>query len=139
MGSMHETGTMRGSVFTKDGRLGYRAALPADAKFQPSEGGSLTEFLVERYTAFTQHGQARRFFRVWHEAWPQTPIHAETTADDLLASTGAWWKTARMIFANYSPGVHVWMGWPHRIREPLYEKTKHCDDSVEKPAEGLTF
>ena len=29
--------------------------------------------------------------------------------------TGDWWKTAECIGANYSPGVEVWMGRPHRI------------------------
>ncbi|MDP9005034.1 MAG: hypothetical protein M3N12_09640, partial [Verrucomicrobiota bacterium] len=67
------------------------------------------------YTAFTCRGRRRRHFRVWHEPWQQTPIEIEVTAADLLASTGAWWRSAECVGANYSPGVEVWMGRPHRL------------------------
>jgi hypothetical protein len=71
---------------------------------------------MERYTAFTQPWRCpRRLFRVWHEPWPQTPVDIEVTASDLVATTGEWWKTAEYVGANYSPGVEVWMGRPHRL------------------------
>ena len=71
---------------------------------------------MERYTAFTQPGPWRpRLFRVWHEPWEQTPIEVEVLADSLMASTGAWWNSADLAGANYSPGVEVWMGRPHRM------------------------
>jgi uncharacterized protein YqjF (DUF2071 family) len=103
-----------GTITAKEGHLRYRAAIPANV-FESSEEGSLTEFLLERYTAFTSRGRRRRLFRVWHEPWPQTPIEIDVPADDLLASTGTWWRTAQCVGANYSPGVDVWMGRPHRI------------------------
>lgn len=108
-------GEILGTVIAKEGRLGYCAAISA-ASFDPSEAGSRTEFLLERYTAFTCQGRRRRLFRVWHEPWPQTPVEIEVTEDDLLASTGKWWRSAACVGANYSPGVEVWMGRPHRIR-----------------------
>ncbi|MEY2488799.1 MAG: uncharacterized protein QOC70_741 [Verrucomicrobiota bacterium] len=108
-------GEIHGAVTANEGRLGYRAAVPPTT-FDPSETGSQTEFLLERYTAFTCQRRRRRLFRVWHEPWPQTPIEIEITADDLLASTGNWWRSAECVGANYSPGVDVWMGRPHRIR-----------------------
>jgi len=111
----NEDGEIHGTVIASEGRLEYRATIPA-ASFGPSEAGSLTEFLLERYTAFTCHRGRRRLFRVWHEPWAQTPIQIEVTADDLLASTGEWWNSAGCVGANYSPGVDVWMGRPHRIR-----------------------
>jgi uncharacterized protein YqjF (DUF2071 family) len=87
----------------------------ADNSLAPSEPGSLTEFMLERYTAFTQQRKRARFFRVWHLPWEQTSAEIEVTADTLMASTGRWWKTAESIGANYSPGAEVWMGRPHRI------------------------
>ena len=111
----HDDGEIHGTVTANEGRLEYRATIPA-ASFDPSEGGSPTEFALERYTAFTYQRRRRRLFRVWHEPWEQTPIEIEVTADDLLASTGEWWKSAECVGANYSPGVDVWMGRPHRIR-----------------------
>lgn len=104
-----------GRVEGKGGSLAYRGLTTA-TEFIPCDPGSLTEFLMERYTAFTQPGRRRRrLFRVWHEPWPQSPVDIEITASDLLTSTGPWWKTAEYIGANYSPGVEVWMGRPHQV------------------------
>jgi uncharacterized protein YqjF (DUF2071 family) len=106
---------IRGRVDTKDGSFSYRGTVPNE-EFRACEPGSLTEFLMERYTAFTQPWRCpRRLFRVWHQPWPQTPVGIDVTASDLLAITGKWWKTAEYLGANYSPGVDVWMGRPHRI------------------------
>jgi uncharacterized protein len=110
----HHSGELRGRVTAKEGALGYRAT-NARNDFVPCEPGSLTEFLLERYTAFTEYRRRKRFFRVWHEPWRQVSIDIDVPDSDLLFSTGDWWKTARQIGANYSPGVSVWMGWPHRI------------------------
>ena len=105
---------MFGSVTANEGQLRYRAAIAA-LGFNPSKAESLTEFLFERYTAFTCQRRRRRLFRVWHEPWAQAPIEIEVTSDDLMASTGRWWCSAERLGANYSPGVNVWMGRPHRI------------------------
>jgi uncharacterized protein YqjF (DUF2071 family) len=77
--------------------------------------GALDEFLLERYTAFTQFRKRRRFFRIWHEPWQQVSAKIQIATDNLIRSTGGWWRDARCIGANYSPGVKVWMGWPHAI------------------------
>lgn len=107
-------GEIFGTVTAREGRLEYGGTIPA-ASFDPSETESRTEFLLERYTAFTYRRGRRRLFRVWHEPWLQAPIAIQVTADDLLSSTGQWWKSADYVGANYSPGVEVWMGRPHRI------------------------
>lgn len=107
-------GEIHAAIGAREGRLIYSGSVRAN-DFAASDPGSLTEFMLERYTAFTSRGKRRRLFRVWHEPWQQTPIDLEVTADDLLASTGRWWKTAQFIGANYSPGVEVWMGRPHQI------------------------
>ena len=107
-------GAIRGLVEAPQGRLAYEGEV-SGSEFNNAESESLTEFVLERYTAFTQHRWRDRFFRVWHLPWEQAPAEIEVTADTLLASTGPWWKTAECIGANYSPGAEVWMGRPHRI------------------------
>jgi hypothetical protein len=71
---------------------------------------------MERYTAFNAAQGRRRFFRVWHEPWPQSC--AEVHLEELSLLTERWplFHDARFAGANYSPGVRsVWMGRPHRI------------------------
>src|SRR2546423_679699 len=103
-----------GVVHARDGRLCYEGKVCGD-NFEPCEAGTLTEFLTERYTAFTHHRKRSRFFRVWHSPWPQVPAEIQLSADHLIASTGRWWHTAEYLSANYSSGAEVWMGRPHRI------------------------
>jgi uncharacterized protein len=105
---------IRGQVTAREGRLEYAAPAPA-AIFTPCDSESRDEFLLERYTAFTIRGCRPALFRVWHEPWPQTSIEIDVSAGDLIASTGAWWPSARCVGANYSPGVEVWMGRPQSI------------------------
>ncbi|HEY8834455.1 MAG TPA: DUF2071 domain-containing protein [Chthoniobacterales bacterium] len=109
-------GALRGTVDAREGRLAYEGKI-RDSNFEASDADSLTEFMLERYTAFTRRGKRARFFRVWHFPWEQAPAEIEVTADTLLAGAGLWWKTAECIGANYSPGAEVWMGRPHRIAD----------------------
>jgi len=105
---------LRGFVDAPEGRLAYEGKV-CGSDFAASDADSFPEFLLERYTAFTQRRTRARFFRVWHLPWEHAPAEIEVTADTLLASTGPWWKTTEYIGANYSPGAEVWMGRPHRI------------------------
>ena len=104
---------IHGTISARDGRLMYEG-IACGKSYEPCDAGSLTEFLLERYTAFTRHGKRSRFFRVWHPPWPQVLTDIEVTDTTLLASSGRWWKAAEYLGANYSPGVEVWMGRPHR-------------------------
>jgi uncharacterized protein YqjF (DUF2071 family) len=106
--------SLRGTVKARDGQLSYEGWMTGD-RFEPGQAGSLTEFLLERYTAFTRHRKRDRFFHVWHSPWPQAPAEMELNEDSLVATTGRWWQSAHHVSANYSPGVEVWMGRPHRI------------------------
>jgi uncharacterized protein YqjF (DUF2071 family) len=108
-----ENGYLHGKVSAREGEFEYRA--PVGKDFSVSEPGSLAEFLLERYTAFTSAGRRKQFFRVWHEPWEQTFVEVKVAPDNLLAATGGWWPTGQFIFANYSPGVGVWMGRPHFV------------------------
>jgi uncharacterized protein YqjF (DUF2071 family) len=105
---------LRGTVNAAAGQLVYEGKVRG-MDFETSEASSVTEFMLERYTAFTQRRDRSGFFRVWHPPWEQAPAEIDVITHTLLASTGRWWKTAECIGANYSPGVEVWMGRPHRI------------------------
>jgi uncharacterized protein YqjF (DUF2071 family) len=94
--------------------LEYRATLMEQPEF--CEAGSVDEFLIERYVAFTSHRRTRRFFRVWHPPWLQTRLDAVICRDTLLTQTWDWFRSATFVGAHYSPGVRdVWMGRPHQI------------------------
>jgi uncharacterized protein len=96
-------------------KLVYRAGSETGApQFVPCAAGSLGEWLMERYTAFNCAGGLRQFFRVWHKPWSQAQIQVELTDRSLLTRSWPFHGTAKLIGANYSPGLNgVWMGWPH--------------------------
>jgi uncharacterized protein YqjF (DUF2071 family) len=97
--------------------LSYNGQPDREAKPAAARSGSLDEFLLERYVAFTEHAGRRRFFRVWHRPWPQLPFELELNRATILAETGGWCKDARLDGAHWSAGAHdVWMGRPHRLR-----------------------
>jgi uncharacterized protein YqjF (DUF2071 family) len=114
---LHEwpAGNLRGRVAdTATGAaLTYHATLKSPINFGPCEAGSMTEWLMERYTAFTCRRNKLRFFRVWHPPWPQCEAHVAMTDVSLLKRYWPWLDCAQLIGANFSPGVHdVWMGRP---------------------------
>jgi uncharacterized protein YqjF (DUF2071 family) len=114
----HEEHHLSGDVKPQDGvgKFKYEAELRAGGTFVPCNNGSPDEFLLERYTAFTACGATRRFFRIWHPPWPQTPVKVSVQNDSLLDTTWPWFAGARSIGANYSPGFQeVWMGRAHRV------------------------
>lgn len=112
-------GQLEGEVCSADGRtaLRYRGQT-VGRDFKLCSPGSLAEWLMERYTAFNCMTTKRRFFRVWHEPWPQVPVDVELPDRSLLVANWPFFKNAKVIGANYSPGARdVWMGWPHAICE----------------------
>ncbi|HEX2859987.1 MAG TPA: DUF2071 domain-containing protein, partial [Lacunisphaera sp.] len=114
-----ERHTLAGTV-TGTGRtpaaLTYAGRLDTAARFTPPEDGTLTEWLMERYTAFTLRRKERLFFRVWHPPWPKTRVDIKVTDDSLLRHDLPWFKHARFTGAAFSPGVRdVWMGRPRRL------------------------
>lgn len=111
----HEIGRLHGRVEDGEGVLEFEARVDPLAALAPCAEGGQDEFLMERYTAFTRRGGVDRLFRVWHEPWPQIPIDISVLDESLVASTGPWFRAARRIGANYSPGLkRVWMGRPRR-------------------------
>jgi uncharacterized protein YqjF (DUF2071 family) len=86
-------------------------------QFQPCAAGLLDEWLMERYTAFNSAGGRRRFFRVWHPPWPQCAAEIKWEEKSLLAQNWPWFREARFVGANFSPGFEeVWMGRPMKVR-----------------------
>ncbi len=113
----HGTGRVNGSVReTIHGpSFEYESELTESA-FAPCPAGSLDEFLLERYTAFTAHKTKRRFFRIWHRPWVQQFIPISVPSIRLLENVWPWFADATLVGANYSPGARdVWMGRPHRV------------------------
>jgi hypothetical protein len=103
------------------GRVGdgfaYTADLAPGADFQVCAAGGLDEFLIERYTAYTHRGRHPRYFDIWHKPWRQVPVDIRIIDDSLLRHAFPWFAQARLVGANYSPGVRdVWMGASRRIR-----------------------
>lgn len=111
-----EAGRMRRSLDAGWGTRRVRVAVTASwnprAVPMPSAAGSLAEFLMERYTAYTLRRGVRRRFRIWHDPWPQVPAQVgfEHAPGRLCAP---WFAAARFAGANYSPGVpEVLIGRP---------------------------
>jgi len=114
----HEENQLSGEVKAPGGgQLIYEARLAPEVKCSPCETNSLDEFLLERYTAFNWRGKSRRFFRVWHPPWPQVPAQVSILDDTLLTRTWSWFNGAKLVGANYSPGLRaVWMGRAHSCK-----------------------
>ncbi len=102
----------------------YRAKIPA-GEFAPAPAGSLTEWLMERYTAFLVRRGKPLLFRVWHPPWPNLPVRVAIHDDSLLKKDLPWFSHARLVGSNYSPGVRdVWMGRPLGI--PHFGSAERC-------------
>jgi len=98
--------------------LSYQAEIPDAGPHQPCLAGSLDEFLLERYTAFTQIGPFRRSFHVWHPPWAVINLDVQVRDAGLLAETGDWAEHAVLHSAHHSNGYPgVWMGRPHWERK----------------------
>jgi len=114
-------GEVRGEICSADGRAAIRYhGQVADQCFHPCVKGSLDEWLMERYTAFTHVAGKAGFFRVWHRPWPQVRASATVTDQGLLGANWPFLRGARIVGAHFSPGVfNVWMGWPHRLPQAI--------------------
>ncbi|HEX5221682.1 MAG TPA: DUF2071 domain-containing protein [Verrucomicrobiae bacterium] len=109
-------GRYRGSVqdVRTKARFEYRAEAEPTLAVSPCPENSLDEWLMERYAAFNSAGGRKRFFRVWHPPWPQVPAAVTMVNLELLEDTWPFFKSARLIGGNFSPGLKgVWMGRPH--------------------------
>lgn len=113
------TGHISGRIYSSatDAALSYTAHLSSPADFCESGRGSLTEWLMERYTAFTHYHARARFFRVWHEPYLQSPAAAQIHDQSLIEMEWPLLCGLKPQCANFCPGVRaVWMGRPHSLR-----------------------
>jgi uncharacterized protein YqjF (DUF2071 family) len=111
-------GPLQGRVTDANTRtnLVFKGSLAEPKRFVPAKVDSLTEWLMERYTAFNAAEGRKRYFRVWHPPWPQCTAEVKLDSASLLTSNWPWFGEARLVGANYSPGFDkVWMGRPHRV------------------------
>lgn len=102
-------GAVSGHACDSKGRLEYAGAvLDAPRGARP---GSLDEFLVERYRAFTERGGKRGWFPVWHPPWKIARLGVTLEETSLLTAAGRWFGHARLHSAHGSAGAGgVWMG-----------------------------
>ena len=114
----HGEPVMRGCVTDRNTSFLYRWARGGTGNLAPCERGSIDEFLLERYVAFTKWRGLSRTFRVGHEPWPQTRVKVTVEDDSLLRGHFDWWEDARFAGANFSRGVRaVTIGWPRVVLE----------------------
>jgi uncharacterized protein YqjF (DUF2071 family) len=87
--------------------------------------GSLDEFLLERYIAFTRRRGKSLSFRVNHDPWEQKAVKVRICRHDLLSAAGLDVETMRLVGANYSPGVtDVGLGAPLTCRAQSVEQPR---------------
>ena len=97
--------------------LHYEAALTSASRV--CDEGTLEEFWVERYTAFTTFLGFKRCFHVWHPPWRISSLDARILDDSLLRCTGGWAEHAHFVSAHFAEGFdNVWMGRPRLAQQP---------------------
>lgn len=104
----------RGAVCAEDRQFRFDAVNDGQP-LHPCAPNSLSEFLLERYTAYTGNENKSRLFRIWHEPWPQVTMNVKILDDSLLKQSGDWYKHAKLVQANYSIGArNIWIGRPRK-------------------------
>jgi uncharacterized protein len=106
---------LHGRASAAAGTFEYRASIDPRRPARAPSPGSLDEFLLERYVAFTTSGRRRLSFRTWHEPWAVRDVEVEIEGDRLLRASGPWYRRARLVAAHHCPGFDtVGMG---RLKE----------------------
>jgi uncharacterized protein len=100
------------------GTLKYHGWRLNDSGATHAREGSLEEFLLERYTAYTHTAGTKRCFRIWHEPWEFCQIHVNLEERSLLNHIGGSLGRGRLVSAQFSAGARdVWIGRPRVCRE----------------------
>jgi uncharacterized protein YqjF (DUF2071 family) len=93
----------------------FRLSESAGATGQEAEGGSLDEFLLERYTAVTWRQRRGRRFDIEHAPWAWRRAAVRVEDDTLVRRAAPWFAAARAECAHVSEGVcDVGIGGPRR-------------------------
>lgn len=94
----------------------FRLTSAADAVVQEANGGSLDEFLLERYTAVTWRERRGRRFDIEHAPWRWRRAGVAVEDDTLIRRAAPWFAAARPVCAHASEGVlGVGIGGPLRV------------------------
>jgi uncharacterized protein YqjF (DUF2071 family) len=112
------------------GRLRFSATFDPAQPPTSCSRGTLDEWIMERYIAFTCTGTKRRYFRVWHPPWPQVPAEVAMHDRGLLEITWPLFRSANICSANFSPGLpDVLMGRPRTVAI----RGEPCNEGVSAP------
>jgi uncharacterized protein YqjF (DUF2071 family) len=105
-------GHLTRDVAASTGHLNCIATLDPSATAAISPRASETEFLLERYIAFTHRKGTLRQFQIRHDPWLQVPADVQITNDDLLNGV----PRTEPCSAHYSQGLtDVSIGRPERL------------------------
>lgn len=99
--------TATGGCFSFDGLIGQEVC------------DNDTQFLLERYVAFTSRSGRLRRFRITHVPWRAHRLDCVLNADDLIAGVAPWFKACQPFAAHFSRGVtEVGISPPEVCRPP---------------------
>jgi uncharacterized protein len=101
-------------VVARAGHFSCQATWNPRGPFTPCQAGTETEFLLERYTAYTfRRGVLRRFW-IRHGPWQQIEAEVNICRRELLTAV----PEAMPCSAHFSPGIRdVGIARPHRLSE----------------------
>jgi uncharacterized protein YqjF (DUF2071 family) len=99
------------------GGLGWRAEIvESEDEAVVAGAGTLDEFLLERYTAFTARRGRGYCFHIRHEPWRWRRVDVRVNDDSLLCEAAPWFPGAELCGAHRSEGLHgVRMSGPRRV------------------------
>ena len=98
-----------------------RVSVTADmSESKPVNPSSVEGFLIEKYTAYTHHRGACRFFNISHPHWKVVPGAVKSIDGTLIASRCPWFRHAQLHSAHAAAGFKgVAMGPPRKLtRDP---------------------
>jgi uncharacterized protein YqjF (DUF2071 family) len=100
------------------GGHGWRAEIvERDDAVVAARSGTLDEFLLERYTAFTARRGRGYCFHIRHAPWRWRRVGVRIRDDSLLRHAAPWFADAELRGAHWSDGLKdVWMGGPRRAQ-----------------------
>ena len=90
---------------TGDGTLQFRCNDDSGRPAASAASGSLEEFLLERYTAFTQRGNRPYAFRIKHPPWKFRNAKIEMIQENLLLRAFPWYRDAVLEGSQFSTGM----------------------------------
>lgn len=97
--------------------------------------GTLAEFLVERYVAYTEHHGVNRYFRVAHHCWEAEDLDWMRLETGLLEKTFPWFERGKLCGGHRTIGFkNVFMSRPFRCAAASTSPSK--GSSAEKACTG---